>query len=252
MWRRAWGWVGDDGTPVEDPPHVAGPEACCRAGSRTPPRAARPSASRPSSQPRPQRGDGGVVDRHAPLLAALAEHRDRAAAQVDVAPVEPAQLRDPQPGRVEELEHREVAPVERASRAARRGAMPSRPRRARGAGAPARRGAQGRGPDRSRGDPAGPARRSSSAVPPPCGRWWRGRASASRGRPGSGAGAGGRPRRALDVAAGHPLGEGADVADVRLAGGRGAPAQPGRETRADPSRAARQSTVPPPLRGPGH
>ena len=98
--------VGGRGGPaVEDAPDVPRARGGPRAGSRRPPRAG-PSMrpARRSSQAR-RRGHGGVVDRDAALLVALAQHGDRAAAQVDVAPVEPAQLRDPQPGGVEQLEH---------------------------------------------------------------------------------------------------------------------------------------------------
>ncbi len=52
-------------------------------------------SSRPSSSQARQGGDGGIVDRHPALLAALPEHGDRPATQVDVAAVETAELRDP-------------------------------------------------------------------------------------------------------------------------------------------------------------
>ena len=64
------------------------------------------------------------VERHEPLLAALAEHPHHPRAQVDVLEVEPDQLAQAQPRGVEQLEDRAVAPAERratcrASRAAR-------------------------------------------------------------------------------------------------------------------------------------
>ena len=55
----------------------------------------------------------GIAERQAPDLGTFSQHRDGPAAQVDVADVEAAALAHPQPGAVEELEHREVAPRDR-------------------------------------------------------------------------------------------------------------------------------------------
>src|ERR1019366_6622577 len=57
--------------------------------------------------------NGPIMDRDPALFAALAQHGDRAAAQVDAGPVETAELGDPQAGRIEQLEHRQITLVER-------------------------------------------------------------------------------------------------------------------------------------------
>jgi hypothetical protein len=101
-----------------------------------PPRGARVEAATP--QPEEQRGAAGPgdqdrpagllplldgpdrrdADRHRALLAALAEHPDRPPPQVERAGVEPAQLADPDPGRVQQLED---GPVPQGDRALGRG-----------------------------------------------------------------------------------------------------------------------------------
>ena len=70
----------------------------------------RPASSQPAERP-----VGRHAVRHGALLAALAEHPHHPAAPVDVVDVEPAQLADPDPGGVEQLEHRHVAQAERAA-----------------------------------------------------------------------------------------------------------------------------------------
>ena len=189
------------------------------------------------------------MHRHPPLLAALAQHGHRPPAQVDVAPVEPAQLRDAQPGRVEELEHREVAAVHgRLRRHVEQGGHLA-PRQHAGQATAARGARAGTGPGRSRGDPAAPARRSSSAAQPPCGRSWRGPASASPARRGSGAGGGGRRHRAPLCRCGTSTRRRRRRRSRRPCGWPPSARPARRRSRECPSREARQSTVPPPRRG---
>ena len=152
-------------------------------------------SSRPTLEPGPQGGDGRVVDGDPALLGALAQHRDRAAAQVDVAAVEPAELRDPQAGGVEQLEHGQVAPVERRRRRATSSSVPTSPdREDPGQPAAAGRGPQGAGrvgaeatlPEQP-GEVAAQRSRLAGDRGP-------GELAGAEARPGSGAGAGGRPR----------------------------------------------------------
>src|SRR5262249_32335552 len=56
-----------------------------------------------------ERAGGPAAVRHDPLLLALAEHADRLLRAVDVIEVEPGELRHPEPGGIEQLEHRGVA-----------------------------------------------------------------------------------------------------------------------------------------------
>jgi hypothetical protein len=58
-----------------------------------------------------KRFGGGLAEREPPHLRTFAEHRDGAPPEVDVAPIEPADLADPEPAAVEELEDRPVALV---------------------------------------------------------------------------------------------------------------------------------------------
>ena len=60
-------------------------------------------------EPANQGGCAALVDRQPPLLGALAEHRHRPPVDVDALAVEPAQLGDPEPRGVEQLEHGVVA-----------------------------------------------------------------------------------------------------------------------------------------------
>ena len=69
-----------------------------------------------SAQHRADRVGGGPVERHEPLLAALAAHAHDAARQVDVLEVEIDQFAQPQPGRVEQLEDGAIAPARRRCR----------------------------------------------------------------------------------------------------------------------------------------
>ena len=62
-----------------------------------------------------RRGRAGV-ERHQPLLPALAQHPRHPRAQVDVVEVEAGQLAEPQPRRVEQLEDRAIAAAERRRR----------------------------------------------------------------------------------------------------------------------------------------
>ena len=91
-------------------------------GSRRPPRAPRKSAApllaptrtgRPGLLPARYRPHRGHPDRDDALLAALAEHPDRAPIEVEAAGVELAQLADPDGRRVEQLENRDVAQRQR-------------------------------------------------------------------------------------------------------------------------------------------
>ena len=70
-------------------------------------RGGEPGAAR--VQPAGYRAECGHADRHGAFLVALAPDPDGAAALVEVARVQPAQLADPDPGRVEQLEHGGVA-----------------------------------------------------------------------------------------------------------------------------------------------
>ena len=164
------------------------------------------------------------MDRHPALLVALAQHGHGAAPQVDVAPVEPAELRHPQPGGVEQLEHGEVAPVQG------------------GLGADVEQGghlALGEHPGQApaaRGRAQGAGRVGAEATLP----HQPGEVAAQRRRLAGDGGPGELPRPeggqvaaqvhavdargALDAAAGHPLGEGARRRPRRPCGWR--PARP--------------------------
>ena len=249
MWRRAWGWVGE-----------AERRSRMRRTSRGPSRAPRrftkaasagPSmSSRPSSSQARSASTRGIVDRHPALLAPLAQHRHRPAAQVDVAAVEAAELRDAQAGGVQELEDGQVAPVHAAMPVGTSSSDVTSPLGEHAGQAPAARG----GPQRAGRVGAevtlpAPARRSSSAAPPPCGRWWPGPAAASRGRPDSAGGAGGRRPRGRRRRCGTSTRRRASTSlryARRVAAAR-PPSQaenPGRSQSADT-----QATVPPPRRG---
>ena len=76
-----------------------------------PPRSPRPTLLHPYAPG----GGGGTPEGHGPLLAALAEHPGHVALAVQVVDVEPDQLAHPDPGGVEELEHRHVAQPDRAA-----------------------------------------------------------------------------------------------------------------------------------------
>ena len=64
-------------------------------------------------EPAVDRPRGWVAERHAALLAALAEHPDEVALPVDVAEVEGDELTDADARRVEQLEHGRVAHPDR-------------------------------------------------------------------------------------------------------------------------------------------
>ena len=53
--------------------------------------------------------DSGIADGDAALLATLAEHPDHPPVPIKIAEIESAELRDPDPGRVKQLEDRDVA-----------------------------------------------------------------------------------------------------------------------------------------------
>ena len=247
MWRRACGWVGD-----------AERRSRMRRTSRGPSRAPRrftkaasagPSmSSRPVVEPSPQGGDGGIVHRHPPLLPALPEDGDRPAAQVDVAAVEAAELRHPQPGRVEELEDGHVTPVhggvsrhveQRGHFAAgeHAGQTPSPGRRTQRAG---RVGLEATLPDQPGEVAAQRSRLAGDGGPGQLPRPERGQVAPQVQAIDA--------RRALDVAAGHPFGECGDVGHVGLAGRRRPASQPSRKPRQIP-RSRHEATVPPPRRG---
>ena len=69
----------------------------------------------PGSQPGAEGALGGRAVRDGALLAALAQHPDDAALVVEVVDVEAAELADADAGRVEQLEHRDVAQPHRAA-----------------------------------------------------------------------------------------------------------------------------------------
>ena len=73
------------------------------------------SAGRPCGQPAVERFRGRMAEGNRALLAALAEHPDHVAVAVEVVDVETDQLTDPDPGGIEQLEHRHVAQSDRAA-----------------------------------------------------------------------------------------------------------------------------------------
>ncbi len=105
-------------------PRAAGRARCGarsgdRDGRRAPRGRGRPRCARwrepgrPASCPARHRPHRGHPDRDDALLAALAEHPDRAPVQVEAAEVELAQLADPDGRRVEQLEDGDVAQRQR-------------------------------------------------------------------------------------------------------------------------------------------
>ena len=64
-----------------------------------------------------EQGDPGrLAERHDPLLGALAQDQDGVGREVDVTEAQAAELPDPDPGRVQELEDRPVAKADRVDR----------------------------------------------------------------------------------------------------------------------------------------
>src|SRR5262249_11186224 len=81
--------------------------------------ALRPNERPSLREPRAKRLFGLLAERHDPFLAALAERAQLPRREVHVLEVEPHQLRDAEPARVEELQERAVAAGERVLRVAR-------------------------------------------------------------------------------------------------------------------------------------
>ena len=153
---------------VEDPAGVTGRQPAAPRRSRR-----APSVGSPTSEPgracrtyAATASHAGLAEREPADLRTLAEHGDRAAAQVDGVDVEAAALAHPEPGAVEQLEQREVARatagiVARSDVGRLGGAVEQRGRVARGA-APAAASCGPCGVRRPRGDVAARAHRAAA------------------------------------------------------------------------------------------
>src|SRR5215218_11264234 len=104
------GTVNDLQTAMNDPPDhpridssAAVPDEHCGAGLRRD--EARPGWPEPFVQGPKRR----TADRHAPFLPALAEYPHNPPVAVEIVDVESDQLRDPDPGRVQQFQDRRIA-----------------------------------------------------------------------------------------------------------------------------------------------